>query len=380
MRRYLSLDDFEATARRRLPRMLYGYISGAAETDAALADNRRAFAEYGFVPRVLNDVSGREQTTKLFGKTYAAPFGIPPMGSAALCAYRGDVVLTRAAAAMNVPMILSASSLIRLEDIRRENPAAWYQAYLAGDASRIEPLVDRVAAAGYDTFVVTADVPVPPNRENNIRNGFQVPLAITPRVAWDTMTHPHWLLGTWARTLLNHGMPHFENMDAKRGPPVLSKNLMRNIGKRDQLAWKHLELIRKRWKGKLVVKGLIAPADARIARESGADGVIVSNHGGRQLDHTVSSLRTLPEISAEANGMTVMLDGGIRRGTDVLKALALGAQFVFVGRPLLFAAVAGGEAGVQRALALLRDEVDRDMALLGIRSISEISSELVRRL
>jgi L-lactate dehydrogenase (cytochrome) len=155
LRRYLSLDDFETTARRRLPKFLYGYIAGAAETDAALADNRRAFDEYGFVPRVLNDVSGRAQITKLFGKTYAAPFGIPPMGSAALCAYRGDPVLTRAAAAMNVPMILSASSLITLEDIRRENPAAWYQAYLAGDASRIEPLVDRVAAAGYDTFVVT---------------------------------------------------------------------------------------------------------------------------------------------------------------------------------------------------------------------------------
>jgi L-lactate dehydrogenase (cytochrome) len=380
LRRYLSLDDFEATARRRLPRFLYGYIAGAVETDAALADNRRAFAEYGFVPRVLNDVSGRDQTTRLFGKTYAAPFGIPPMGSAALCAYRGDIVLARAAAAMNVPMCLSASSLIAMEDVRRENPAAWYQAYLAGDASRIEPLVDRVAAAGYDTFVVTADVPVPPNRENNIRNGFQVPLAITPRVAWDTITHPHWLFGTWARTLLNHGMPHFENMDATRGPPALAKNLMRNIGKRDQLAWKHIELIRRRWKGKLVIKGLIAPADARIARESGVDGVIVSNHGGRQLDCTVSSLRTLPEIAALANGMTVMLDGGIRRGTDVLKALALGAQFVFIGRPLLFAAVAGGEAGVRRALTLLRDEVDRDMALLGIRSIGEVSSELVRKL
>jgi L-lactate dehydrogenase (cytochrome) len=379
LRRYLSLDDFEATARRRLPKFLYGYIAGAAETDAALADNRRAFDEYGFVPRVLNDVSGRAQITKLFGKTYAAPFGIPPMGSAALCAYRGDAVLTRAAAAMNVPMILSASSLIKLEDIRRENPAVWYQAYLAGDPSRIEPLVDRVAAAGYDTFVVTADVPVPPNRENNIRNGFQVPLAITPRIAWDIVTHPHWLFGTWARTLMNHGMPHFENMDARRGPPVLSKNLMRNIGKRDQLTWKHVELIRRRWKGKLVVKGLISPADARIARESGVDGVIVSNHGGRQLDYTVSALRTLPEIAAQANGMTVMLDGGIRRGTDVLKALALGAQFVFVGRPFLFAAVAGGEAGVQRALTLLRDEIDRDMALLGIRSIGEISSELARR-
>ena len=379
LRRYLSLDDFEATARRRLPKFLYGYIAGGAETDAAVRDNRRAFDEYGFVPRVLNDVSGREQTTKLFGKTYAAPFGIPPMGSAALCAYRGDVVLTRAAAAMNVPMILSASSLIRLEDIRRENPAAWYQAYLAGDPSRIEPLVDRIAAAGYDTFVVTADVPVPPNRENNIRNGFQVPLAITPRIAWDTMTHPHWLFGTWMRTLLKHGMPHFENMDANRGPPVLSKDLMRNIGKRDQLAWKHVELIRRRWKGNLVVKGLIAPADARIARECGANGVIVSNHGGRQLDYAISGLRTLPEIAAEADGMTVMLDGGIRRGTDVLKALALGAQFVFVGRPLLFAAVTAGEPGVQRALTLLRDEVNRDMALLGIRSISEISSDLVRK-
>ncbi|HXN66962.1 MAG TPA: alpha-hydroxy acid oxidase [Bradyrhizobium sp.] len=380
LRRYLSLDDFEATARRRLPRMLYGYISGGVETDAAVADNRRAFDEYGFVPRVLNDVSGREQVTKLFGKTYASPFGIPPMGSAALCAYRGDIVLTRAAAAMKVPMILSASSLITLEDVRRENPDAWYQAYLAGDASRIEPLVDRVAAAGYDTFVVTADVPVSANRENNIRNGFRVPISITPPVAWDIITHPHWLFGTWARTLANHGIPHFENMDATRGPPVLAKNLMRNIGKRDQLAWKHVELIRKRWKGKLVVKGLIAPADARIARESGVDGVIVSNHGGRQLDYTVSSLRTLPEIAAEAGGMTVMLDGGIRRGTDVLKALALGAQFVFIGRPLLYAAVAAGEAGVQRALTLLRDEVDRDMALLGIRNIGEISPDLVRKL
>jgi L-lactate dehydrogenase (cytochrome) len=280
---------------------------------------------------------------------------------------------------MNVPMCLSASSLITLEDVRRENPAAWYQAYLAGDASRIEPLVDRVAAAGYDTFVVTADVPVSSNRENNIRNGFQVPLAITPKLAWDIATHPHWLFGVWARTLANYGMPHFENMDAVRGPPVLAKSLMRNIGKRDQLAWKHVELIRKRWQGKLVIKGLIAPADARIARESGVDGVIVSNHGGRQLDGTVSALRTLPEIARDAGGMTVMLDGGIRRGTDVLKALALGAQFVFVGRPLLYAAMVGGEAGVSRALGLLRDEVDRDMALLGIRSIGEITPELVRK-
>lgn len=380
LRRYLSLDDFEATARRRLPKFLYGYIAGGTETDASVRDNRMAFDGYGFVPRVLNDVSSRDQTTKLFSKTYAAPFGIAPMGSAALCAYRGDAVLARAAATMNLPMCLSAASLITLEDVKRENPAAWYQAYLAGDASRIEPLVDRVAAAGYDTFVVAADVPVPSNRENNIRNGFQIPLSIAPRVVWGALTHPHWLFGTWMRTLMNYGMPHFENMDATRGPPALAKNLMRNIGKRDQLGWKHVELIRRRWKGKLVVKGLIAPADAHIAREIGVDGIIVSNHGGRQLDCTVSSLRTLPEIASQANGMTVMLDGGIRRGTDVLKALALGARFVFIGRPFLFAAVAGGEAGVQRALTLLRDEVDRDMALLGIRNLDEVSPELVRTL
>jgi L-lactate dehydrogenase (cytochrome) len=380
MRRYLSLADFEPVARRRLPRMIHGFIAGAVETDAALRDNRRAFDEYGFVPRVLKDVSDRDQTTTLFGKTYAAPFGIPPFGMAALCAYRGDIVLARAAAQMNVPMILSAASLIKLEDVKREYPGAWYQAYLAGDASRIEPLVDRVAAAGYDTFVVTADVPVPSNREHNIRTGFQVPMAITPQVAWDAATHPHWLIGTWMRTLMQHGMPHFENMDATRGPPVLSKNLVRNIGNRDQLAWKHVELIRRRWKGKLVVKGLIAPQDAHIARECGVDGVMVSNHGGRQLDHTVSPLRTLPEIAAEAGGMTVMLDGGVRRGTDVLKALALGAQFVFIGRPFLFAAVAEGEGGVQHALALMKEEIHRDMALAGLRSIAEITPDLVRRL
>jgi L-lactate dehydrogenase (cytochrome) len=379
LQRYLNLDDFEPAAKRTMPKFLYGYVSGGAENDAAVRDNRKALEEYGFVPRVLNDVSSRNQTTTLFGKTYASPFGIPPMGSSALCAYRGDIVYARAARALNVPMILSAASLIKLEDVIKENPAAWYQAYLAGVPERIEPLVDRVAAAGFDTFVVTADVPVPPNRENNIRNGFQTPIKITPQVAWDTITHPNWLFGTFARTYLNHGMPHFENMDASQGPPVLSKNLMRNIGARDQLAWKHVELIRKRWKGKLVIKGLVSPDDARIARESGVDGVLISNHGGRQLDYTFAGLRTLPEIAAEAKGMTVMVDGGIRRGTDVLKALALGAHFVFVGRPFLYAAVAGGQPAVERAIMLLHDEIHRDLALMGIRSLAEITPDLVRK-
>src|SRR4029079_18272311 len=149
----------------------------------------------------------------LFGKRYASPFGIPPMGSSALCAYRGDIVLTRAAAETNVTMILSAASMIKLEDVHRENPDAWYQAYLAGVPERIEPLVDRVAAAGFDTFVVTPYVPVPPNRETNIRNGFRVPLAVTPQIVWDTVTHPHWLFGTVLRTLRHPGMPNFRNTE-----------------------------------------------------------------------------------------------------------------------------------------------------------------------
>ncbi|HLY90488.1 MAG TPA: alpha-hydroxy acid oxidase [Acetobacteraceae bacterium] len=379
MQRYLSLDDFEAAARRHLPKLLYEFIRGGAETEATLRGNRQAFHDYGLVPRVLRDVSQRDHSVQLLGKTYAAPFGIAPMGSASLYAYRGDIALGRAAGAMNVPMVLSAASLITLEDVKREAPTAWFQAYLAGESSHIEPLVDRVAAAGYDTFVVTADVPVPANRENNLRLGYKMPLAVTPRVAWDAAIHPGWLFGTWMRTLIKHGMPHFENFDATRGAPLLSKDLVRRIGKRDQLTWKHVESIRRRWQGKLVVKGLIAPQDARIARDCGADGVIVSNHGGRQLDGVVSPLCTLPEIAAEANGMAVMLDGGVRRGTDVLKALALGANFVFVGRPMLFAAAAGGEQGVRHALALLKAEIDRNMALLGTRSLAEITPDHVIR-
>jgi L-lactate dehydrogenase (cytochrome) len=379
LRRFLALHDFEATARRHLPRMLYGFVSGGVETDWTLRENRAAFGDWAFVPRVLVDTSGRSTATTLFGREYAAPFGIAPMGASALIAYRGDLVLAQAAAAANIPMIMSASSLIPLEEVRRNGPNTWYQAYLPGERARIEPLVDRVAAAGFDTFVLTVDVPVSANRENNIRNGYAIPLKPNLRLAWEGITHPRWLLGTLLRTIARHGMPHFENMDAGRGPPIVSRTLMRAFGERDRLNWQHLELIRRRWKGRLVVKGVLAAADARIARESGCDGVIVSNHGGRQLDGAIPSLHALPEVAAEAGGMTVMLDSGVRRGTDVLKALALGARFVFVGRPFLCAAALGGEAGVAHAIRLLAEEVNRDMALLGINRLSELGSALIRR-
>lgn len=378
VRRYLSLPDFEAAAARYLPRSIGGFVSGAVENNASLRDNREAFAEWGFVPRVLRDTRGRNLKTTLFGQEYDAPFGLPPMGASALVAYRGDLALTQAARARNVPMIMSASSLIPLEDVAKANPDAWYQAYLPGEAERIEPLVDRVAAAGFKTFVLTVDVQVSSNRENNVRNGYSIPLKPTPQLLWDGITHPGWVLNTFFKTMLTNGMPHFENMDAGRGPPIVSSTLMRAFGARDGLAWEHLELIRRRWKGKLVVKGIVSPEDARMCRDAGADGIMVSNHGGRQLDGTISGLRSLAEIARDAGGMTVMYDGGIRRGSDVLKALALGASFVFVGRPMLSAAAVAGEEGVKHAIGLLSEEIDRNMAMMGIQNPSEMSMEYMR--
>jgi len=376
LRKMLSLDDFEDAARRILPRPIFGYISGGSETNAALRGNRSAFDEHSFIPRVLVSTRGRAQRTTLFGRTYEMPFGFAPMGGTALAAYQGDTVLAQTAAALNIPMIQSGASLTRLERLREVGPTAWFQAYLPGAPEIIVPLVERAQRAGFDTLVLTVDVPVMANRENNVRNGYSSPLRPTPRLAWDCMVRPRWLFGTFGRTVLNHGMPHLENMGFER-IPVLSGSVERPRLSRDGLCWEHLELMRRIWKGKLIVKGVLAKDDARVARESGADGIIVSNHGGRQLDGAVAPLRVLPGIAAEAGKMAVMMDSGIRRGTDVLKALALGAHFVFVGRPFLYAATIAGEDGVRHAVKLLREEIDRNMAMLGITSPSQIRREFL---
>jgi L-lactate dehydrogenase (cytochrome) len=373
LRMILALDDFEAPARRYLPRPMYGYVSGGAETNASLRANRAAFDDYAFVPRVLVDVSARSTKTTLFGRAYDAPFGIAPMGGSSMAAYQGDIVLARAAAEANVPMIMSGASLTRLEDVRAAGRTAWFQAYLPGEDAAIKTLVERVARAGFDTLVLTVDVPVGANRENNVRSGFNRPLRPTLRLAWDSLLRPRWLVGMFLRTLVTHGMPHFENTGTRA--PLITRTAERYSGPRDKLSWPHLELMRRIWKGRLVLKGVLDPQDARIARDSGVDGVIVSNHGGRQLDGSLSPLHALPAVAAEARGMTVMMDSGIRRGTDLLKALALGAQFVFVGRPFLYAACVAGDEGVRHAVKLLREEVDRDMALLGITALEQMTRE-----
>ncbi|MBW0367816.1 alpha-hydroxy acid oxidase [Ensifer adhaerens] len=380
LQKYLCLNDFETSARRRLPRPLFGYIAGASETNASLRYNAEDFDTYAFRPRVLRDVSGRSTQTTLLGETYDAPFGIAPMGISALMAYRGDVMLAEAAAKRRIPMIMSGSSLTRLEEVAGAAPGSWFQAYLPGEPDRIDALVDRVKRAGFQTLVLTVDTATLANRENNIRAGFSTPLRPSLRLAWQGITHPRWTIGTFLRTLAVHGVPHFENSYADRGAPIISSNIMRDFGRRDHLNWDHLERIRARWPGKLVVKGVLHPDDASRVHDVGADGLIVSNHGGRQLDGTMSPLSALPEIVARiGNKTTVMVDGGFRRGTDIIKALALGARFVFVGRPFLYAAVVAGSPAIGKAIDILKSEIHQDMALLGVVAIDDIDGCFVVR-
>ncbi len=372
LRGFLALDDFEPAARRRLPRQIYGYYAGAAETNQSRDQNRDAFRRVAFVPDALRDVSRRSTAASLFGSGYRFPFGIAPMGLSGLAYFEGDLALARAARAEDVPMAMSATSIIPLERGAAEGGARWFQAYLPGEAGRILAMVDRVARAGFNTLVLTVDVPVPGNRENNVRTGFSIPLRPSLKLLADGITHPRWSVDTFARTLRS-GMPHMENMDARRGPPVLSRDLVRAIGNRDGLSWDHVALIRERWRGRFVLKGVLAPGDAREAASRGVDAVWVSNHGGRQLDGALAPLHALPAVKAAAGGMAVLFDGGVRRGSDVLKALALGADFVFLGRPFLFAAAAAGEGGVRHAVRLLGAEVERNMAMLGVESVGEVA-------
>lgn len=374
-RSILCLDDFEEPARRFLPRPIFGYVSGGVETNSARDGNRAAFAEWEFLPRVLINTRARHQKTTVLGRAYDLPFGFPPMGGTSLAAYMGDSVLAQVAAELNTINIQSGASLTPMERVRALGPTTWFQAYLPGEREIIVPLVERAQRAGFDTFVLTVDVQVPANRENNVRSGYNSPLKPNPRLAWDCLIRPRWLFGAFGRTVLEHGMPHLENMGFPR-IPVLGHSERPRMA-RDALSWEHVELIRKMWKGKLVLKGVLSPRDVRIARESGVDGILVSNHGGRQLDYTVAPLRALPAVAAEAGDMTIMMDGGVRRGTDVLKALALGAQFVFIGRPFLYAAAVAGPVGVHHAASVLKDEISRDMAMLGISSLDEMKRELL---
>jgi L-lactate dehydrogenase (cytochrome) len=377
LKRVLSLDDFQRKARRYLPRAVYEYIAGGTEDTHTLRENRAIFSEYLLLTRVLRDVSKRSVAATLFGEEWSAPFGICPMGLCGLGAYRGDISLASAANTFRIPMIVSGTATVRMEDIIAVNPDAWFQAYIPGDIERTMPLLERIQAAGYKKLVLTLDTFIGASRENQIRAGFTTPLRPSLSLAWDGLSHPRWLANVFVRTILNHGMPHFENSFATRGAPIVSASAIRDHAPKDHMDWSRFAMIRQFWKGKLIVKGVLHPTDCRIARDHGADGLIVSNHGGRQLDGSPSAMRMLPAIAEElartGPRIPLMVDGGFRRGTDVVKALAVGADFVFVGRPFNFANVVAGEAGVLHAARLLKNETFRALGMVGYNSISELA-------
>lgn len=378
LKRLLSVADVERAARRRLPRCVYEFVRGGTEDEATLAENRRAFGDYRLMPRGLNDVAGRSLRTPLFGMTHAMPVGIAPTGLAGMVRHECDLALARGARQAQVPFILSGSSNVPLERVLREAPEAWYQAYFPGDRARIDRILARLEAAGVGTLVITADTCVAANRENNARRDFTIPFRMTARLLVDGALHPRWTASVLLRTLLASGVPRFANLYEEIGPPVTREPAHGFRTGRDRLSWDDMAWLRERWRGRLVIKGLMHPDDARRAAGLGADGIIVSNHGGRQLDGAASSLQALAAIApALPRDFPLMVDSGFRRGTDIIKALALGARFVFIGRPTLYGAALAGEAGVRHVLEILRSELDRDLALLGCRAVDDLGPGLV---
>jgi len=367
LRGIYNLHDFEEAARRKLPRAIFSYISNGAEDEVTLRRNRECFDRYAFVPSMLNDVSQRHQRASLFGHEYDSVFGISPVGLGAMYHYRGDVALARAAHERNVPYVLSGASLTRLEEIAEVAPRAWFQAYLPSVSGEVRRLLERVWNAGLKTLVITVDIPVGVSPDRYVRNGFSSPLRPSVGLAAQGLSRPRWLFGTFLRTLAARGMPHLENWRADRGAPVLSKSVQKDTANRDNFTWQHIREARDCWKGNLVIKGILSSQDAQSCAEIGVDGIVVSNHGGRQIDGAVASLEVLEEIVRAVPSLVVMMDSGVRRGTDVLKAVGLGAR-----------CVCGGRGGVIHAVELLYEEVHRSMAHLGIRHPYEASEVLVR--
>lgn len=367
----LALDDLERRAKKYLPQSVFSFVASGAETEASVHDARASFARWRFVPRTLVDVSKRNHAVTLFGQTFNAPFGIAPMGGAVICAFEADLALARGAAQAGVPFVLSGASTIAVEQVMAAAPGTWFQAYLSHDEKKTEAMLARLERAGVNVLIVTVDVPVMGARENALRAGFSMPPVITPRLAWDGLTHPEWLVGAWLRTWLN-GAPHQENFDAERGPSIMARKVAPS-DRRSRFSWGHIAHIRRLWRGPLLLKGVLSPEDARLARTHGVDGLILSNHGGRQLDGALAPLDALPDVLEAAPDLTLLVDGGVRRGSDVLKARALGAHAVLVGRPFLYAAALGGEGGVKAAADLLTTEIDRTLALLGCPNLADLN-------
>ena len=372
-----NIADLRRMALKRVPKGLFEFVDRGTEDEVSLRNNRAVFERIRLKPRTLVDVSKRSQEITLFGKTHKMPIVIAPTGTAGLMWYEGEIALARAAAEAGIPFTLATGSMTAMEKVAQEaGGTLWFQLYMWPDRSLSHKLVERARAAGYEALVVTVDGVVPGNREYNLRNGFTIPFTFTRGNITDVLLHPRWLLGVLARYVLTTGMPRYQNYPTDIKYRITAGPMGRSSMRNDSLNWDDLRALRKLWPHRLLVKGLLHPQDAVTAADCGADGVIVSNHGGRNLDTALSPIEVLPEVvDAVGKRATVLVDSGFRRGTDVVKALAMGAHAVMVGRSTLYGVAAGGEAGARRAIALFRGEIDRVIALLGCNRVIDLSTE-----
>jgi isopentenyl diphosphate isomerase/L-lactate dehydrogenase-like FMN-dependent dehydrogenase len=373
-----NIADLRERARRRLPLGIWEYAERGVEDECGMARNRAAFEAVTFRPRVLRGVHQVDPSTEVFGTRMPFPLAIAPTGAAGLMWHKGDLALARAAARAGVPFVISSASTMDLDHIVEAGGRQWFQLYLWQDRSLSHAVVDKAWQLGCEALFVTLDLPVPPNREYIQRNGFGTPFKLNARNTMDVLTHPRWLAGVMGRYMLEGGIPTQANLPDRLRAKVTKGAPPGALFKQDDLDWDGAKALRDRWPGKFLLKGVLHPADAEKALALGADGIVVSNHGGRALDCSIATIEALPAIRDAVGGrMTVFLDSGVRRGSDVVKAVALGANAVLAGRAPLYGLAAFGEAGVARAIELLRGETARTMAMLGARDIGEVKSALL---
>ena len=374
--RAYNIFDLRDIALKRVPKGLFEFLDRGTEDEVSLRNNRAVFDRMRFKTRTMVDVSKRNQDTTIFGVKHKMPLVIAPTGTAGLMWYEGEIALARAARAAGIPFTLATGSMTAMERVADEaGGELWFQLYMWPDRSLSHELVERAKAAGYKALVVTVDGVSSGNREYNIRNGFTIPFSFSTRNIFDMVTHPRWLLGVMARYLVTSGMPMYANYPAAEAK--MTKGPMgRSSLRTDSISWGDLDALRKIWPHKLILKGILDPQDAATAVDHGCDGIDVSNHGGRNLDGVISPLEALPAIvDAVGKRATVFVDSGFRRGSDVVKALALGAHAVMVGRSTLYGVAAGGEVGAARALELYREEISRVLALLGCCGIADLGPQ-----
>ena len=371
-----SISDFREIAKRKLPKGLFEFIDRGNDDEIAMQENIEALARIKLVSRVLTDVSKRNLSIELLGKQQALPFAIGPTGSAGLTWFEGEIALAKAAAKLGIPFTLATGSMTAMERVVSEaGGTLWFQLYLWPDRSLSHQLVRRASVAGYDALVFTVDTPVAPGREYNLRNGFVIPFQFTRHNVIDVLKHPGWLFGVIGKYLSHSGLPKYANFPEHMQTKITALPMGRSMATNESMSWEDLKELRKIWPRKLIVKGIQHPEDAKLAIQYGADAIVVSNHGGRVLDSSPATIDILPKIVERVNQQaTVLIDGGFRRGSDIIKALALGADAVLLGRAPLYGTASAGQVGAERVLGLYKNEIDRVLGLIGCQDVNDLDS------